>query len=100
MEKFEDKFYNVIREAGDFIIEAVSKVDSVDIYSTENTLYERILSDKYEGIYTLYELVEIRKEESTVYVKGVDSVNEEEYDFCLKDLSPEVIIEIADKLAE
>jgi len=100
MNTFEDKFYELIKEAGDYIIDKVVPAGTIDIYSTENTIYEKILSDKYECTYTTYELVKVYEEEGAIFIKGVDTVNEEEYDFYLKDLSPEVIIEIADKLSE
>lgn len=100
MQTFTDKFYEIVREAGAFITDRVITADGIDIYDTEDTIYERLLSDKYEGIYSLYELVRVYNEGEVIYVKGVDTNDGSEYDFTLSDLSPDIICEIADKIKE
>lgn len=100
IKNFSDSFYEIVVEAGEFIIDRTTKAESIDIYDTENTLYETVLSDRYQGIYSIYELVSTYCEDGKVYIKGVDTVDRKEYNFNLKDLSPDTICHIADKIRE
>lgn len=100
METFEDKLYNIVRDAATYIHNELDTAGIISLYSTEHTLYETLLSQKYQGIHNIYELIEAYNEDGKGYVKGVDTNTKEENIWPLYELSPDTICEIADRIKE